>query len=325
MSDSPQPAASAARLEIPDLDLEPAPPALGKAMPRAASTPAKPLQGPPEYDSTAPHLFDEDAFAGQSLSLELDEGPRKDALVLGDFCQFEGPGAFDLEPVELGDLVAEAGRTQLSESARLDHIPGAAAAWPTGRALDPAQIKIDPLELLTLASYGESPEAIQLSPAYAWRVFTRQRQLKRELLRISAESERAEGERETALGELSRAVRPRAEKIESLRRCFLPILELEQRRSQGELAAVSAQAELGRARAELGRAVLAAAGAVEVPDHWLGRVRALSERADQLVVQRELLRRAIDAYDRVRVRQGIRLACTVVGLIVFLIGLKLAI
>jgi hypothetical protein len=286
MSDSPRPTASAASLEIPDLKLEPAPRASGKAMPRAAATPERPVQGPQGYGYSTPHLFDEDAFAGQSLSLDLDEGPQKDGLVFGGLSQFEGPGAFELEPVELADLVAAVGRTQVreseSESERRDGLPGAAAAWPSGRALDPARIKVDPLELATLAGYGESPEAIQLSPAYAFRVFARQRTLKRELLRISAESERAECEREAALGELSRAVRPSAEK-------------------------------------------LAAAGSVEVPDHWLGRVRALSERADQLALRRELLRSAIDAYDRVRVRQGIRLTCTLIGVMLLLIGLKLAI
>jgi hypothetical protein len=328
MSDSPQPKAS---LEIPDLELEPAPRALGKAvLPSSTPKPERPMQGPQEYGYSVPHLFDEDAFAGQSLRLDLDQGPREPALGSGGLSQFESSGDFELEPVGLADLAAVVGRTQASDSERLEYTPGAAAAWPSGRALDPTQIKIDPLELATVAGYPESPEAIQLSPVYAFRVIARQRELKREWLRISAESERAEREREAALGELSRVVRPAAETIESLRRFFVPILELERLRSEPEQAADSIHAERGtpaelrKALAELGRAVLAAGGSVEVPDHWLGRVRALSERADPLVARRELLRRAIDAYDRGRVRQGIRLTGTLVGLIVLLIGLKLA-
>jgi chromosome segregation ATPase len=327
-----------------------------------------------------------------------------------------------------------------------------------------------------LADYGDAPQAIQLTPVYAYRVFTRQRELKRRLVSISAECERAHFELETTLAELAREVRPAAEQNEQFRRFLAPLVELEQVESQhgralsavaarfsadsdrlaaqlGQIAArIAAQEELersalrvhdereaaaqradaklkrvhieiravthvaeqklgpaggqipeteaaqlltlrqraedlepevaqagaalsqakqalGQARAQLdvlrrseratsrekqdlavhyqeelglrdrgssenesqqraaladlARAVLAAAGSVEVSAAWLERVRSANERADKLTALRELQRRASESYDALRVQQGVRLACTLLGLFVLLLVFKL--
>jgi hypothetical protein len=78
------------------------------------------------------------------------------------------------------------------------------------------------------------------------------------------------------------------------------------------------------ALADLGRAVLAGRGTVPVPDAWLERVRSCSQRADALLLECELHSRALIAYDRTQVAQGVRLTCTLTGLFVLLILLKLA-
>ena len=371
--------------------------------------------------------------------------------------------------------VHERAQSSAKVTERIEH-QGGHAAWPTGRAPDVTQLNLDPIEIAILADYGDVPHAVQLTPAYAYRVFTRQRELKRQLLSISAECERAQLEREATLAELARAVRPAAEKIEQFRRLYLPLVELEQvagqrgqalssinqqltarsgqfdaelsqtaerisaqerleqeamraydereaaaRRAeaklkrvhieiraltqvveqklgpaggeipepeasqlgalrtrveatkpevthtQAELAQAKASLEQARARldalrqseraisrkkqalgeqyrkelelrsqglsesesqqrsllADLGRAVLGAAGAVDVTEAWLERVRTVSERADKLLVRREMQVRAIDGYDQARVRQGVQLVCTVVGLFVLLILFKL--
>jgi hypothetical protein len=75
---------------------------------------------------------------------------------------------------------------------------------------------------------------------------------------------------------------------------------------------------------ELGRAVLAARGAVAVPEAWLERARSASARADSLLARCELHLRALEAYDRPKVTQGVRLACTLAGVAVLLIALKIA-
>jgi hypothetical protein len=76
--------------------------------------------------------------------------------------------------------------------------------------------------------------------------------------------------------------------------------------------------------ADLGRAVLAARGAVPVPETWLERARASSARADALLFRCELHLRALDAYDRARAAQGVRLVGTFLAIVVFLIVLKIA-
>jgi hypothetical protein len=75
---------------------------------------------------------------------------------------------------------------------------------------------------------------------------------------------------------------------------------------------------------DLGRAVLAARGAVPVPEPWLERVRSSSQRADALLLDCERHSRALIAYDRAQVAQGVRLACTFTALFILLIALKLA-
>jgi hypothetical protein len=459
--------------EVPDLELEPAP----RPLRQAANSPAHATQQPAQGRGVAaPNLFEEESFQTAGLSLDLDADPRDNAAVFGSSISFEDPDSFEVERTAAPNIllhVAAEGAAKVTE--RIDH-QGGHAAWPTGRAPDVTQLKLDPVEIAILADYGDVPHAVQLTPSYAYRVFSRQRELKRQLISIAAESERAQFEREATLAELARAVRPAAEKIEQFRRLFAPLLELEQvagqrgqalsfinqqlsaqsgqydaelgqiaeqisaqqklerdaiavydqreaaaKRAEAKLKRVhieiraltqvaeqklgpaggqipepeatqlgalrqraedskpevahtqaefsQAKAALGQVRAhldalrqsdrlnlrkkqalgehyqkelqvrsqglsesetqqraalaELGRALLGAAGSIDVTEAWLERVRAVSERADKLLVRREMQARAIDSYDQTRVRQGVQLACTVVGLFVLLILFKL--
>ncbi len=481
MSDSQRPKPLAPSFEVPDLDLEPLPRSV-RGAPRSPSQGALPQQSgtqkaapqQSERGYSAPNLFEDDAFTTSSLSLELDAAPRVNAPVFGSSISFEDPGSFELEPNEQPalELGAENARPGVSSNLQAPR-----TAWPSGRTPDPTQLKLDPIEIGILADYGEAPKAIQLTPGYAFRVFTRQRALKRQLLSLAAQSERAQFEREATLAELARSVRPAAEQNDQFKRFLTPLVELEQVASQrgqalssinaqlnaqtGELDAnltqiagqISAQeqveqaasqqydereaaakradaklkrvhiemravtqvaeqklgpqggaipepearqlhelkqraqglepevlqtrAELARAQsvleqarakldalrhsdrqtsrrkhalgehyqkevqvraagvneseaqqrkalADLGLAVLAAQGTIDVPEAWLEQVRAVSARADQLLTRLELQHRAIDAYDRARVAQGVRLTLTVLAVLVVLIVLKLA-
>jgi len=475
MSDSqrPKPVPAPPHFEVPDLELEPAPRSIRRP---ANLAPPAPPQAAQDRGYTAPNLFEEDSFQTGSLSLDLDAAPPAHAPMFGSSLSFEDPDSFELERTAVPNLALHRpaeGATKVTE--RIDH-QGGHAAWPTGRVPDVTQLKLDPLEIAILADYGDVPHAVQLTPAYAYRVFTRQRELKRQLVSIAAECERAQLERETTLAELARAVRPAAEKIEQFRRLFAPLVELEQvagqrgqalssinqqlsahsgqldteiaqiaeqiaaqqrleqdamraydereaaaKRAEAKLKRVHieiraltqvaeqrlgpaggeipepeasqlavlrkrvedtkpeasyTQAEFAQARtaldqvrarldalrqserltarkkqalgeqyrnelqarsqglteseteqraalADLGRAVLGAAGSVDVAEAWLGRVRRVSERADKLLVRREMHLRAIDGYDQARVRQGVQLVCTVVGLFVLLMLFKL--
>jgi hypothetical protein len=477
MSDSqrPKPVPAVPSFEVPDLELEPLPRSLRQAAKVPAPAPQQATHGQGR-GYTAPNLFEEDSFQTGSLSLDLDAAPRTDAPVFGSSLCFEEPDAFELERSATPNLSLHSEAEVAAQvTERIDH-QGGHAAWPTGRAPDITQLKLDPAEIAILADYGDVPHAVQLTPTYAYRVFTRQRELKRQLISIAAECERAQFEREATLAELARAVRPAAEKVEQFRRLFAPLIELEQvagqrgqalssinqqlsahsgqfdaelaqiaqqitaqqeleqdamrmydareaaakraeaklkrvhieiravtqvaeqklgptggeipdpeasrlgalrqrmedskpevAHTQAELAQAKAALEQVRARldalrqserlstrkkqalgeqykkelqvrsqglsesdtaqraalADLGRAVLGAAGSVEVTDAWLDRVRGVSERADKLLVRREMQVRAIDSYDQPRVRQGVQLACTVLGLFVLLMSFKL--
>jgi hypothetical protein len=465
MGDSQQPKPALPQFEVPDLELEPVRPmraAAAVGAPSSAKTPAR------QY--SAPNLFDDDAFIAGGPSIELGDGERYGAAAsdaLGDI-ELEGNAYTGLA---VDDPVPHSAR-QLKPGVRGE----GAVHWPTGQTPAREQLAIDAVELKLLANYGEPPTSVYSTPAYAYRVFTRQRELKRTLGPLDAKRAHAEAERESTLAELARAVRPDAERIEQFRRLFAPLVELEQVASvrgqaltsvnaeltaqagvldaelgaireqlageqarerdaqrvfderdaaakraeaklkrvhietravtqvaqqklgpQGgkvpepeasELAALKrradallpeveqtkadlrqaqsaldqASARVGAARqseraagrkkealvshyqqqldargrglseseqqqraalAELGRAVLAAHGLVPVPEAWLERVRSVTQQADALVLRSEMQRRALDAYDRARVLQGLRLAGTAIALFVFLIVLKL--
>ena len=477
MSDSQRPKFSTPQFEVPDLDLAPAPRSFKQPAPAVPVRPAPQAQ-PRQAASLfgTPDLFDDDdSITSGTLSLDVDTGPRHQSTDFGGSVSFVLPGDFELDalaqPVlQLSDA-PRSGVTALRQKA-----PSAADVWPSGRAREPEQIELDPIEISILADYGEVPREAQLTPGYAFRVFTRQRELKRQLLSISDESDRAEFEREATLAELARAVRPATEGKERFRRLLTPLAELEEVASQRgrALSSVNAQldahttqldanrSEIGRqieaeqqrehialrahdereatakracaklrrvhiemravtqvaeqklgpkggqipdveaaqletlqqradglqpevaearaqfehakqslgqvrarlemlrhserqasrkkqalgehfekevrarsegmteneagqraALADLGRAVLGANGVVDVPEAWLERVRGVSARADKLMIRREMQRRAIEAFDRQRVTQGVRLVCTLVGLLVVLIALKL--
>ena len=470
MSDSQRPKPSTPEFDVPDLDLAPQP------RPARRATPAPQPRSQPQPSTSGfgmPDLFDEDSLTSGTLSLEVDHGASNHATSIGGSVTFEQPGDFELEAVASDLQLGDAPRSGVT--ALRDKGPGATAALPTGRAPDPEHLQLDPIEVALLADYGEVPKAIQLAPAYAYRVFMRQRELKRQLVSIAAESERAELEREATLAELARAVRPTIEQMEQFRRMLAPLIEIEQvasqrgqalssitsqidthsarlddersqlggriateellveeaqrthdereasaKRAEAKLKRVHIEAravtqlveqklgpkggqipdaeaaqldllqqraraiepEVAQARAELqhakqglerarasidalrhgerqasrkkqalgehfqkevkarsdgmnetesrqrvaladlGRAVLGSS-AVDVPEAWLERVQSVSGRADKLMIRRELQRRAIDSYDQERVRQGVRLALTVLGLGIVLIALKL--
>jgi hypothetical protein len=469
MGDSLQPKPAMPQFEVPDLELEP--------VPRSLRTAPTPPQAPAQHHAS-PSPFDDDVFGAGGPLIELGDNAGQQGVVhFGAGQNFDALGGIELEGnAHPGLAVDHSAAPRIAE--RNAPVQRAnAPPWPPGQALSRDRLAIDPLELSLLANYGEPPKSAYLTPGYAYRVFMRQRELKRALGPLELERDRAERERDHSLAELARAVRPEAEQNQRFSRLFSPLVELEQiasargqaissvqaeltaqasafdaelavtatavlteqereREAQGkydecearaqradaklkrvhiEIRAVTqlaeqklgpaggtvpepeatqlatlklradgtqpevrqAKAELAEARvtldqatarvtaarqserlaarkkqallehyqkeldvrgrgltesdekqrallAELGRALLDAQGAVAVPDIWLERVRNSTERADALRLRCELHARALNAYDRARAAQGIRLVCTGAALVVFLIVLKLA-
>jgi hypothetical protein len=465
MSESQRPKQTVPEPVVPDLELEPAP--RSRASGTAASAAAT------QRGYSAPNLFDEDPFESGNLSIELNQNSSQGQVDFGSSINFESQSSFELEPT--GRALSTDSGPQSVVTRRVEPSSGE-PAWPSGRVPDAETLTIDPVEVVILADYGPAPSRAHLLPAYAYRVFSRQRELKQRLSLLTVERDSAEAERESTLAELARAVRPAAERVDAFRRFFTPLIELEQVASQRGQALSSVNAELGahsatfdaeltqlaqqvsaqqlaereaerahaereqlaqraeaklkrvhieiravthvaeqklgpqggqipeaeaaqlallreradgiqpevaqtkadleqarhslrqaragldalrqnerltarkkqavgeryqtelqlrgaglseseteqrKALAELGRAVLAAHGSVPVPEPWLERVRRASERADQMVRRCETQRRALDAYDRAKVAQGVRLVCTAIGIIILLIVLKI--
>ncbi|HKO47894.1 MAG TPA: hypothetical protein VJV79_09235 [Polyangiaceae bacterium] len=437
-----------ARFEVPDLELEPLPRSVRQAVPAPAPATTRAQLGP----SRAPD---------QSFGASFDFGDELEDL------EFERTAQPNVQTAE-----ERAARAQRAAPVAKD----VELNWPTGLAPDPAQLLIDPLELAILAGYGDPPDRVPLTLGYAYRVFTRQRQLKQQLIPVAAESERAQLEREATLAEFARSLRPALEPLGEFRRFFARLVELERRAHEraralraintqlgaetgqfdAELTQIVAQSEVEErlerdaqrqhddreadaqranakwkrvqiemralthvaerklgapgapnlepetarlsalqqraeallpdvtqargaleqakqalaqvqarhaalrqnerqitrkkqalggayekelsarsqgvseleieqraALADLGRAVLAARGKVEVPEAWLVRLRKVSDHADRLLVRAEMQRRAIVAYDIPRARQGVRLACTAVVSLLLLFAFKL--
>jgi hypothetical protein len=462
------------QLEIPDLELDvqpvrrPARPIPAAAAPSLSTSAAR--------ERGVPSFFDDDALMAGSPTIELaDDGEQYRAAHLG--ADFDALGESELMGNAHCDLNIRSGAVPHSAGPASSVTGAQSNHWPTGHAPARDQLAIDALELRLLANYGEPPKNAYSTPAYAFRVFARQRELKATLGQLEAERARADAERESVLAELARTVRPDTVRSEPFQRLVAPLVELEQvasarghaltsvnaelaaqakaldtelatineqlvgeqarerdarrryddceaaaKRAEaklkrvhieiravtevakqklaphagslaeteaGELAALKQRADaaqpeveqtkadlqrakvvldqasalVGTARqserlvgrkkralvahyqheldlrgrglsesqeqeraalADLGRAVLAAGGSVPVPEAWLERVRSASQRADGLLLRSEMQRRALDAYDRAQVLQGVRLTLTALALVVFLIVLKIA-
>jgi len=266
MGDSQQPKPAAPLFEVPDLELEP--------VSRSVRTPGRAVapESKPKPDAVAPpstgtpNRFDDEDFLDNGATLEL---------------------ALD-DPTSPHPAPSSA-RTASTNALR------DASGWPTGRAPDRARLAIDPSELALLSGYGEAPTNPLLSPAYAYRVFTRQRELKAELGPLDRDLLRAENERENALAQLARAVRPEAERVEQLRRLLSPLLELEQVAASRGQALSDTNADLDRQASAIDRERDAIAAELELA---LASERAAQHARD---AAQELFRRADAKLKRVHI------------------------
>jgi len=229
MSDSQRPKPPTPTFEVPDLELEPVPRSLGQAAPARPTASAK-LSAPAGAQQ-------------QLLGASFDFG---DELEDFEFERSAQPNSRMGEQSAPHSVVAKRVQTAVAELG---------PSFPTARAPEPAELSIDPLALAILADYGDPPESAPLTIAYAYRVFTRQRELKRQLIPIAVECERAQAEREATLAELARELRPTLEEAPEFRRFVAPLLELSRRAAERghALNAINAQlgAELGQFDAEL--------------------------------------------------------------------------
>ncbi|HEX3775609.1 MAG TPA: hypothetical protein VHV51_14150 [Polyangiaceae bacterium] len=160
------------------------------------------------------------------------------------------------------------------------------------------------------------PEALRLAELRA-----RTASLEPDAAQAKAELERAK----SALNEASARVAAARRNERLAERKRLALVQHYQAELDARGRSLDETAEQKRsAFAELGRAVLAAPGDVSVPETVLAQLRAASERADALLIRCELHLRALDAYDRSRAAQGVKLAGTLAAIVLLLFALKIA-
>jgi hypothetical protein len=271
MGDSPQPKPARSLFEVPDLELEP--------VPRSLRTAPTPLEAPRPHQQPPSPLDDDEVFGVGGPRIELGDGAGQQGLVhFGAGQDFDPLGGIELEGNAHPGLAIEHS-VQPRAAERSPSAPREGAPpWPSGRVVPRDELAIDPLELSLLANYGEPPKNAYLTPGYAYRVFTRQRELKRALGALEIERARAEGERDHSLAELARAVRPEAEQTQQFSRLFAPLVELEQIASARGQALSSVHAQL-TAQASAFDTELAAAGTAVLAEQ--GREREAQGRYDE--------------------------------------------
>lgn len=176
--------------DVPDLDLGPLVPRRAEtAKPAAPAAPApapKPAAGGGAFDLFGGG-FDEDHFGSGSGVSDLHGQTASSGAYDGsgmDLDDDEPQGSLGLELSSYRPPAPEGGTAPPGA-------PGAPTAPPTApppqRSLAPELPRVDASAAGLLARYGPAPSAIYLAPLYAFRVFTRQRELRADLARLNGE------------------------------------------------------------------------------------------------------------------------------------------
>jgi hypothetical protein len=109
--------------------------------------------------------------------------------------------------------------------------PPGAAVSPGPRPATPPQVLEDEVQrrqAAALGAYGEPPRHIWEAPMYAYRVYARQAELKKELVLRKREAQQASTALEDAIIAFAERVRPRAEAMPFYLRAFDPVRALEE-------------------------------------------------------------------------------------------------
>ena len=175
-------------------------PSAPRTLGSSAAAPAKPVQAP----GVGGAVFDEDDIfspgggAGEAIELEMPLG---------------GPGA--------GLSGAPAVKT-LAPAPQASMVP--LARGPLGNAHDPSD---EESEARALADYGDSPDSFWQAPLYAYRVKTRQSELRRQLGERKADLARAKKSEEQAQVAFAERARPIATRLEGYSQVLAPIASAE--------------------------------------------------------------------------------------------------
>ncbi|HEX7671060.1 MAG TPA: hypothetical protein VF395_15805 [Polyangiaceae bacterium] len=195
--------------------------------------------------------FDEEQLGTSNLSIALDTGddPAKDNQGASSAGAVRtpraGPGDDDLELYE-GSLA----NAQAAQSA--PSTPSSKKKWPTGKSPDPAQFRIDAVDVRVTADYGDPPESALAAPAYAIRVIRRKRALDGILKERSLSLADAEKQRDELLVRMVQDLRGKILMVDEGATLFEPIVAIERVALERRSALAGTSAEYDARVADLG-------------------------------------------------------------------------
>ena len=231
--------------EVPDLELGPLVPRTKQPQPQpqtqapgAAARPAPAPSGGAPFDMFS-GSFDEDHFgSGSSLSdhsartkssgaydgssMDLDDHEEQANLNL-ELSSYRPPG---LEGSSAPSVPSGMPGAPSAAPGAPSRAPGAPAQTPT-QSLAPALPEIDRSAVGLIARYGPAPSAIYLAPLYAFRVLSRQRELRTELRRLNGEVAAQERKLDEMFASLASGMRDSLEGDSRFAASYEPVRQLE--------------------------------------------------------------------------------------------------
>jgi hypothetical protein len=245
-------------------------------------------------------------------------GERSAALSRADAGYREQMARFDAELLQLREKAAQA-QALLAQNAK----EADASQNELRRAEAKHQrVQIEIRGVLDVARQALGPAGGDLSPAHTAKLSELQERLRGvepELAKAKSQHAAAEAAEDRAQAE----VRRQQGLLQKLERQKLSAgSSLEEQLTVRAASVSEAEKQQRDALADVARAVLAARGAVHVPEARLRSLREHDQSVETLAVRLETHVRALDAYDRERVKQGVILVLSALGVVLLSLLLK---
>jgi hypothetical protein len=245
-------------------------------------------------------------------------GERSAALSQADAGYREQMARFDAELLQLREAEAQAQALLAQKSQAAD-----TSQNELRRAEAKHQrVQIEIRGVLDVARQALGPAGGDLSPVHTAKLSELQDRLKAiepELTQAKSGHAAAQAAEEQAQAELRRQ-QSQIQKLE--RQKASASSSLEKQLSVRAASVSEAEQQRRNAWADVARAVLAARGAVQVPQPLLQALREHDQSVEMLAVRLETHVRALDAYDGERVKQGVILVLSALGVVLVSILLK---
>jgi hypothetical protein len=194
--------------------------------------------------------FEDEQLEASNFSIALDTGEEQSPGNLGSpsssaLRSSAGASDDDLDLYE-GSL-ANAQAVQGAASS-----PSSKKKWPTGKSPDPAEFRIDAVDVRVTADYGDAPGSALAAPAYAIRVLGRKRALNAVLKDLSSSLHEAEKQRDDLLVRMVQDLRGKILMVDEGATLFEPIVAIERVALERRSALAGTSAEYDARVADLG-------------------------------------------------------------------------